>query len=109
VVPPTAYDIKHGSTVEATRTGHASAGGTFVTEVYLDPSWHNGNHKAEFTIRPGEVDEWTETHLFKTKNPEPITPAEEEVFEQLTHPLQGGDVVSIIHKPSNQVILEFIL
>lgn len=102
-------DIMHGSTVEANRHGFASISGTFTAEVYLEPTWHQGNHKAVFTVRPGEVDEWTETQLFKTYAPEPITPEQEEQYDALKHPLGSGDVISLVHKPSNQVILTFIL
>jgi hypothetical protein len=102
-------EIKHGSLVEATRNGHASASGTFTAEVYMDPAWHGGNHKAVFTVRPGEADEWTDTQIFHTKAPQPLTPEEEAQYEELKRPLRSGDVISLVHKPSNQVILEFIL
>jgi hypothetical protein len=101
--------IKHGSTVEATRHGYASAAGAFVTDVFMDPAWHNGNHKAEFTIRPGEVDEWTAEIIFHSKDPEPLTPEEEEAYEELKHPLGAGDVVSLIHIPTNAVVIEYRL
>jgi len=102
-------EVKHGSTLEATRDGFASAAGTFVTEVYMDPSWHNGNHKAEFTVREGELDEWTDTHLFKTIHPDPPTEAEQEHYASLSHPLGTGDVIALVYEPTNTVILEFRL
>ena len=102
-------EIKHGGTVEATRHGYATASGAFVTEIYMDPAWPGGNHKACFTIRPGEVDEWTAEIIFHSKPPEPLTLEEEEAYEQLKHPLEAGDVVSLVHIPSNSVVLEFRL
>ena len=102
-------DIVHGSTTEASFTGHASAAGVYSTEVYIDPAWHNGNHKVFFTVRAGEVDEWNDMVMFKTKNPEPITPAQEEMYEELKKPLENGDTIALVHKPSNTVVLEFDL
>jgi len=102
-------EIKHGGTVEATRHGYATAAGAFVTDIYMDPAWHGGNHKACFTIRPGEVDEWTVDVIFHTKAPEPLTVEEEEAFDQLKHPLETGDVISLVHIPTNAVVLEFRL
>ena len=102
--------IKHGSTVEATRNGHASASGTYYTEVYLDPTWHNGNHDVDFTVRPGEVDEWSSHNIkIKTLDPDPPTPAEEEMYEGLSHPLVRGDIITLVHEPTGTVILEFRL
>jgi hypothetical protein len=102
-------EIKHGSTVEATRNGFASASGAFVTDVYMDPAWHTGNHKAVFTVRPGEVDEWGAEVIFHSKPPEPLTEAEEEAYEMLKHPLESGQVVSLIHVPTNSVVIEYRL
>ncbi|UCC92458.1 MAG: type IV pilin N-terminal domain-containing protein [Thermoplasmata archaeon] len=102
-------EIKHGSTLEATRHGHATAAGAFITDVYMDPAWHTGNHKAEFTVRPGMFDEFTATVIFHSKVPEPLTEAEEEAYELLKHPLETGDVVSLIHVPTNSVVIDYRL
>ncbi len=102
-------DILHGGTLEANRHGFADASGSFVTDVYMDPSWHTGNHKASFTVRPGEVDEWSADIIFHSKVPEPLTADEIEAYDSLKHPLETGDVVSLIHIPTNSVILEFSL
>jgi hypothetical protein len=102
-------DILHGSTLEANRHGYADASGSFVTDVYMDPAWHTGNHKASFTIRQGEVDEWSADFIFHSKSPEPLTPDEVEAFDSVKHPLETGDVVSLIHIPTNSVVLEFSL
>lgn len=102
-------DILHGGTVEANRHGFADASGAFVTDVYMDPAWHAGNHKASFTIRQGEVDEWSADIIFHSKAPEPLTAEEIEAFDSLKHPLETGDVVSLIHIPTNSVVLEFRL
>ncbi len=102
-------DILHGGTLEANRHGFADASGSFVTDVYMDPSWHTGNHKASFTVRPGEVDEWSAEIIFHSKAPEPLTADEIEAYSSLKHPLDTGDVVSLIHIPTNSVIIEFRL
>ncbi len=106
---PVSLEILHGGAVEATRDGFASAAGTFVTEVYMDPSWLPGNHKAEFIIREGELDEWTDTHLFKIDDAEPPTEAELELYASLSHPLGTGDIISLVYEPTNTVIIEFRL
>jgi len=102
-------EILHGSTVEATRTGNADASGSFTTEVFMDPAWHTGNHKASFTIRPGAADEWTADIIFHSKVPEPITADEAEQYEALKHPLETGDYVVLIHIPTNTEVLRFKL
>jgi hypothetical protein len=104
---PVYLEILHGGTVEATREGFASASGTFITEVYMDPSWLPGNHKAEFTIREGD---FLGTQLFKVDDPEPpLTEAELELYASLSHPLGTGDIISLVYEPTNTVILEFRL
>ncbi len=108
---PVYLEILHGGTVEATRDGFASAAGTFITEVYMDPSWLPGNHKAEFTVRAGEADVWMNPipQLFKVDDPEPPTEAELELYAFLSHPLRTGDIISLVYEPTNTVILEFRL
>lgn len=109
--PGDAVDLQilHGGTVEASRHGNADVAGSFSTDVYMDPAWHTGNHKASFTIRQGEVDEWTAEIIFHSKAPEPLTADEEEMYEALKHPLEAGDIVSLVHIPTNSVVLEFRL
>jgi hypothetical protein len=109
---PVHLEILHGGTVEATREGFASASGTFITEVYMDPSWLPGNHKAEFIVRAGEDDVWIDpaVHLFKIDDQEPpLTEAELELYASLSHPLGTGDIISLVYEPTNTVILEFRL
>ncbi len=108
---PVYMELLHGGTVEATREGFASASGSFITEVYMDPSWLPGNHKAEFIVRAGEADVWIDpaTHLFKIDDPEPPTEAELELYASLSHPLGTGDIISLVYEPTNTVILEFRL
>lgn len=103
-------DILHGGTVEATRTGIVSASGAFVTDVFMDPSWHTGNYKASFTVvRPGVGPVFSVDIIFHSEAPDPLTAEEEAQYEQLKHPLETGDIVSLVHIPSNTVILEFRL
>ena len=101
--------LKHGATVEATRHGFADASGSFVTDIHMDPAWHTGNHKAFFTVRPGEVDEWSDMVMIHSRSPEPLTADEVDLYEGIKHPLVTGDVVSLIHIPTNSVVLEFSL
>jgi hypothetical protein len=102
-------EFKHGGFTEATVSGHASGGGSFITSIHLEPPWHLGNHKALFTVRPGEVDEFSAEHHYKVVDPEPISEEEEKQYDDLKRPLRQGDVVSLIHTPSNSVVLTFTL
>ena len=56
-------------------------------------------------MRPGEPTEWQMQFQFKAKAPQPITPADKAAYDQVGKAFSMGDVVYIIHKPSNQVVL----
>ena len=106
------FELKHGSTVEADIDGVVGVGGFFSVEVYIDPAWHRGNHKTTFTVREGEVDEWEtmpNDNRIKVLDPEAITPAQEEQYEQIRKPLERGDMITLVHTGSNSVVLEFSL
>jgi hypothetical protein len=106
-------ELKHGSTVEADIDGVVGAGGFFTVEIYIDPAWHRGNHKATFIVREGEVDEWPDPldppYQIKVLDEEAITPAQEEQYDQLMKPLLRGDTITLVHIGSNSVVLEFKL
>ena len=102
-------DIKDGATVMATTEGAASLGGVYEDVVNIPIGWPKKNYDAEFTIRPGEVDEWSVTFSFKVKEVEPISPAEASAYHNSTHPVGFGTLITIIHKPTNSVALEYNL
>jgi hypothetical protein len=102
--------LDKGGPFEITREGVASASGTFVALVDVEMGWVPATYThTTITVRPGEVDEWTEVIPFKVRKEEPITPAMRERYEALNRPLGFGDVVSLIHTSSNAVVLRFRL
>ncbi len=103
-------EIKRGSTIWYNTTGTFSSTSTFKTKVHVDPSWvKEGGYKAKITVRPGEADEWSGVYNFKVIDEDPMTPQEVEYYTSLSTPLRITDRISIIHEPSNTVILEFTL
>jgi len=42
---------------------------------------------------------------FKAKAPQPITPAEREGYDQVGRAFSTGDLIYIVHKPTNRVVL----
>jgi hypothetical protein len=102
-------EIKDGATVMATIEGPASLGGVYEDNINIPVGWTIKNYDAVFTIRPGEVDEWSVTFSFRVSNTDPITPTEAATYHNSTHPVGFGTVITIIHKPSNSVSLEYKL
>jgi FlaG/FlaF family flagellin (archaellin) len=103
-------EVKKGSTVWYNTTGTFSSTSTFMTKVHVDPSWQMaGGYKTTITVRPGEVDEWSGVYNFKVIEEDPLTPQEVEYYASVSTPLRVTDRISIIHEPSNTVILEFTL
>ena len=102
-------DIRMGGPLIATTSGPASTSGTFMDEIYIDGGWSIGTYSATFIIRPGEIDEWSQVYAFRVNGPMPITPAEREAYEATSHPLKKGDVISLVHEPSQSTVLEFRL
>jgi hypothetical protein len=98
-------ELKHGSHVEATTNGVVGPNGAMTSIIHMDPSWFQGNYKAIVTVRPGELTQWDKEFQFKAKAPKPITPAEKAAYDQVGKAFSTGDVVFIIHKPSNRVVL----
>jgi hypothetical protein len=102
-------EIKKDSTLKAFSEGPASISGTYLDQVYVDIGWEKKKHDAIFTIRPGEIDEWSTTFTFEVKEGEAITADEAAQYWNTTHPFATDDVVQLIHIPSNSVVLEFRL
>ncbi len=102
-------DIKDGAAVMATTEGHASLGGVFEDTINIPIGWTVKPYDAVFTIRPGEIDEWSVTVTFHVGNSDPISPAEASAYHNSTHPVGFGTVITIVHKPTNSIILEYRL
>jgi hypothetical protein len=102
-------DIEHASVLVATRSGHASTSGVYLDTIEVLPGWSNGDYQAIFTVRPGEMDEWSYTYSFRVSPEDPVTPSEREAYDAANYLLEMGDMVTLVHKPSNSVVLEFPL
>jgi hypothetical protein len=102
-------DIRQGATLMATVSGPASASGTFMDDLFVPIAWGINGFSATFTVRPGEIDEWSQVHTFRTKGADPITPAEREVFDAAVHPFDVADVIGLIHEPTQTTVVEFRL
>lgn len=102
-------EIKQGASTIAIQQGAASLSGTYVDEWHIPIGQSPGGYNAKFTIRPGELDEWIQTYSFHIDAEAIITPAEAELYHATTHPFNIGDMVQLVHIPSNSVALDFRL
>jgi len=93
----------------ASRTGYVGGNGALVVSERLDGAWPTGNWKVEYTIRPGEGDEWSTNANFKVVSSVAITPAQRAAYDTLVNPLTHGDTITLVHGPTNTVVLEFSL
>ena len=102
-------EIYRGMMPVAYRSGHASASGTYMEEFLVPPAWPTAAYTAVFTVRPGEIDEWSRSFGFHVVVEDPVTPLEAETYMAGLQPLGLGDEVRLVHEPTNSVIVEFRL
>jgi hypothetical protein len=102
-------EIWRGATPVDFIEGAASGSGTFSGQWEVPIGVPTGSYDARFIIRPGEMDEWTQTRSFRVYFEAPITPAEEAIYYNTTHPFKVGYNVQLVHIPSNSVALDFEL
>ena len=102
-------EIKHGAPTVALLEGTASASGTYVDQWDVPVGALLGSYDANFIIRPGEIDEWSQVHSFRVNVEDPIDPADEAIYHSTTHPFTKGYQVEMVHIPSNSVALRFSL
>jgi flagellin-like protein len=100
-------ELSQSGTVYATQSGYVGAGGALVVRERLDGAWPTGNWKVDYTIRPGEGDEWVTSVDFKVAASAAITPAQRAAYDVLVNPLDEGDTVTLVHESTNTVVLEF--
>jgi len=98
-------ELKHGSIVEATTTGVVGPNGAMISTIHMDPGWFQGNYKAIVTVGPVATPELQKEFQFKAKAPAPITPTDRATYDQVGKAFSTGDLVYIVHKPSNRVVL----
>ncbi len=99
--------LDKGGPFEVTVEGVASACGIFVALVNVEPTWVPATYmQTTFTVRPRQVDEWTETIPFKVRMDEPVAPSDRERYDAVTRPLGSGDLIILVHIISNTIVLE---
>jgi len=111
MVPGDAVEVrvKHGGTTKAVVNGVFDANKEFVTSVYMDPAWPQGNYRAVITIRPGEPTEWSTDYQFKGSAPDPITPDERAAYDSAYRAFEKGDRLVLVYRPSESVVRTFEL
>jgi hypothetical protein len=102
-------EIKRGASLESVHQGTASGSGTYTAQWDIPIGISTGGYDAYFIIRPGEGDEWIQTYSFRINNAEVITPSEADDYYNTTHPFSTGDLVELVHIPTNSVALQFPL
>jgi hypothetical protein len=102
-------EIMRGASTLSVHQGAASASGTYTDTWDIPIGLSTGNHDARFIIRPGEIDEWIQTYSFRIDNADPITPTEAAQYYNVTHPFAVGNIIQLVHIPTNSVALEFPL
>jgi hypothetical protein len=102
-------ELIQGGTTYATQNGYVGAGCALVVKEWLDGAWPAGTWHADYTVRPGEGDEWSMSVNFKVVASTDITPAQREAYDTLANPLDEGDIITLVHGPTNAVVLEFSL
>ncbi len=101
--------VRHGGNTKAVVNGVFDANKEFVTTVYMDPAWPQGNYRAEITVRPGEPTQWSDDFQFKGSTPDPITPEERAMYDNAFHAFGKGDRLALVYRPTNSIVRSFEL
>jgi len=102
--------IEKGGVVFHQVEGTAGIGGIWTTTIEIPMTWVPATYGGtKIVVRPGEVDEWTFFHPFKVLPENPVSKAEQAYYERLNNPLVGGSRISMVHIPSNSVVIEFMV
>ena len=102
--------IEKGGVVYHQEEGYASIGSYWTTTFDIPMAWSPATYgQTEFTVRPGEVDEYVLPYPFKVLPENPPTKAEEAYWERLNNPMVDGTDIVLVHIPSNEVVLEFTI
>jgi hypothetical protein len=100
--------IAKGADVYYQTEGYASIGGVYTTTIDIPINWSPATFgSTKFTVRPGEVDEFTMAYPFKVLPENPPSKAEQAYWERLNNPVVDGTDIVLVHKPTNTVVLEF--
>jgi hypothetical protein len=87
--------------------GYADARGMFAASTEISDDFIPASYSDHtITIRPGEADEWSVNFPFKVLPSDPPTAAMRDYYYIVTHPLDSGGSLTLVHKPSNSVVLQ---
>ena len=102
--------IGKGGTVYHQEEGYASIGGVWTTTFDIPLTWQPATYGGTvFTVRPGEADQFTYPYPFKVLPENPPSKAEEAYWERLNNPMVDGTDIVLVHKPTNEVVLELTI
>jgi hypothetical protein len=101
--------LSHLGTDYATVDGTVSGNAVFSGSSLVGASWPLGDYNAKFIVRPGAGDEWFQDVPFHVLAEAPVNGTLAAHYATLTNPLIEGDLVTLVHTPTDQVVLEFIL
>ncbi len=102
--------IEKGGVVYYQEDGQFALGDYWTTTIDIPMSWEPATYAGtRFIVRPGEVDEWQMGYPFKVLPANPPSKAELAYWERLNNPMVDGTDIILVHKPSNEIVLEFTL
>jgi len=102
--------LDKGGPFEVVREGYVSGSGYFTSMVSISGDWQPAQYmQTTFTLRPGEVDEWSANIPFKVRMHEHISPERRAFFDNATSPMRPGDVIAVVHEASDTVVMRYTL
>jgi hypothetical protein len=102
--------IGKGATVYYTAEGVASGNGVWTSTVHIPIDWVPATYGAtSFTVRPGEVDEWSTEYPIKVMPENPVSKADRAYWEYLNSPIVDGTTIVLVHRPSNEMVMELVV
>jgi hypothetical protein len=70
-------------------------------------TWNPATYmETRITVRQGQVDEWYLDYPFKVMPENPVSKADRAYWDRLNSPISDGTSLVLVHKPSNEVVLE---
>lgn len=99
--------IGKGGTVYHTAEGEVTSNGIWSVMVKIPVTWSPAIYgETRITVRPGEVDEWFLDYPFKVLPENPVSKADRAYWDELNNPMSGGTSLVVVHRPSDEVVLE---
>lgn len=102
--------LDKGGPFEVSREGVVSGSGYFTSMVSITGEWRPSQYmQTTFTVRRGELDEWSTTIPFKVRMHEHVSADQRARYDSATTPLRIGDVITLVHTASNSVVMRYTL